>query len=149
MSRRDRFVDRLAGLEERVRVRLHQAANRMEDADPIEARALLGVIRVFNGVDRLIGFREQHQARVQRETGVRLPLPPVRPPDVPWLDGLDKSRFSAQQRVQLRQLYDAWVATLPGPPQQRDHAGGGYTPSPPEPLRGAWAQWWAVLAPFR
>jgi hypothetical protein len=51
----------LARIEERARVRLHQAANRMEDADPYEVGLADNVVRVLNAVDRFTGFRARHQ----------------------------------------------------------------------------------------
>lgn len=53
----------LARIEERLRVRLHQAANRMEDADPVAVRAALAGVRMLDVVDRLTGFRGRHNAR--------------------------------------------------------------------------------------
>lgn len=54
----------LARVEERLRVRLHQAANRMEDADPVAVDGALAGVRVLDLVDRLTGFRARHSARV-------------------------------------------------------------------------------------
>ena len=65
-TRRTRFLlgaaSILAEIEERARVRLHQAANRMEDADPIEVHAAETVVRALNVLDRATGFRARHRA---------------------------------------------------------------------------------------
>lgn len=56
----------LAVVEERLRVRLHQAANRMEDADPLAILVAGTGVRVLDGVDRVTGYRardDQHPAR--------------------------------------------------------------------------------------
>ena len=53
----------LAIVEERCRVRLHQAANRMEDYDPIEVKAAEGGIKFLNLVDRVTGFRQAHKGQ--------------------------------------------------------------------------------------
>ena len=55
----DRMVSKLATVEEMARVRLHQAANRMQDDDPIEVSAANAVITVLDKVDLLTNFREK------------------------------------------------------------------------------------------
>lgn len=55
----DRMVSKLATVEEMARVRLHQAANRMQDDDPIEVGAANAVITVLDKVDLLTNFREK------------------------------------------------------------------------------------------
>lgn len=60
---RDRMITRLANIEEMARVRLHQAANRMQDDDPIEVGAANAVISVLDKVDRLTHFRAKDRDR--------------------------------------------------------------------------------------
>ena len=56
------IVDLLAAVERQFRERLHRAANRIEDADPVAVHGSLTAIRVLNGIDRIIAFRARHQA---------------------------------------------------------------------------------------
>lgn len=68
--RRDRCNERLAAWDERCRVRLHRAANRVEDADPIDVAVASAAIRVLDAIDRWIGFRRATARSVPE--GVRL-----------------------------------------------------------------------------
>lgn len=54
---RDRVARRLGRVEERLRVRLHQAANRVEDGDPVGVGLAEVGIRALNAIDRVTGFR--------------------------------------------------------------------------------------------
>lgn len=54
---RDRLARRLARVEERLRVRLHQAANRVEDGDPVVVGLAELGISLLNAIDRVTGFR--------------------------------------------------------------------------------------------
>jgi hypothetical protein len=65
----DRMVSKLASVEEIARVRLHQAANRMQDDDPIEVGAANAVITVLDKVDRLTKFREKDRNRKWNSEG--------------------------------------------------------------------------------
>jgi hypothetical protein len=104
-------LDRLfAGLEARLRHRLHRAANRQEDADPVAVRASLAGVRALNLVDRLIGFRGRHASTVDIPAGERRPTPaPTRRPE---LGGLDPGPMDASERARLRERYRAWERRL-------------------------------------
>lgn len=106
MARRGRLDEALARVEERARVRLHQAANRMEDADPLEVGAAEAVVRVLDAVDRLTGFRARHRAG--RVIAEGRPGPAPRVDGSPEWGGLDPSRLDRHQRLRLRQLWRAW-----------------------------------------
>ncbi len=62
---RDHLARRLGRVEERLRVRLHQAANRVEDGDPVAVGLAELGISMLNVVDRVTGFR----ARDRRNRG--------------------------------------------------------------------------------
>jgi hypothetical protein len=134
----------LARIEARIRHRLHRAANRMEDADPVAVRASLAGVRGMNLLDRLTGFRRRHADTVTIPPGERLPTPaPTRRPE---LAGLDPDRLEAADRARLRERYRAWEQRL----QSEGHtivdaetAGGGHEVSASAltdlvPLHGAW-----------
>lgn len=112
MARRGRLDEALARVEERARVRLHQAANRMEDADPLEVGAAETVIRVLDAVDRLTGFRARHRAG--RVIAEGRPGPAPRVDGSPEWGGLDPSRLDRHQRLRLRQLWRAWERARAG-----------------------------------
>ena len=63
MTLRTRFEDALARTELRLRVRLDRAANRMEDADPVDIAVARAGVRVLDAVDRATRFRARHRAR--------------------------------------------------------------------------------------
>ena len=67
---KDRLARRLGGVEERLRVRLHQSANRVEDGDPVGVGLAEAGIRVLNALDRVIGFR----ARDRRNRASKAPI---------------------------------------------------------------------------
>ena len=54
---------RLARLEERLRIRVHQGENRMEDADPVDMTIARLGIRMLDLVDRATGFRARDESR--------------------------------------------------------------------------------------
>jgi hypothetical protein len=83
MRRRDRWIQRLAAWDERCRVRLHRAANRAEDADPLDVAVAEAAIHVLNAIDRVTGFRAAHEAANPVPVGERRPLPPVVPNESP------------------------------------------------------------------
>lgn len=139
----------LARLEERLRVRLHQAANRMEDADPASiALARVGV-RALDGVDRVTGFRAVHaNLRSPIAEGVRGPPPTLAP--AAWLAGRAPQTLDAETRARLRQGYRAWekqiVALGFSPLHADDPTGGRPIPVDARPgLEAAWSAWQALL----
>lgn len=129
MARRRRLDEALAQVEERARVRLHQAANRMEDADPLEVGAAETVVRMLDAVDRLTGFRARHRAG--RVIAEGRPGPAPRVDGSPEWGGLDPSRMDRHQRLRLRRLWRAW---------EKAQAGRG-GPDPDDEARAAWETW--------
>ncbi len=117
MSRRLRLPPRvvfaLANAETRVRVRLHQAANRMEDADPLDVALAEHSVRAFDAIDKVTGFRRDHRARVVIPSGVSRPAPP--PPGADWAGPLDPSALSTRARARLRQRWQRVVAASDDP----------------------------------
>lgn len=105
-------VEALALVEEKARVRLHQAANRMEDADPIEVKAAMQAVRALNAVDRLTGFRDEHRQAREIPQGERAPLPRPAPTPRPELGRLDPEALDRPTRLGLREAWRAWERVL-------------------------------------
>ena len=61
MRVRKGLISVLASTEERLRVRVHQGCNRMEDADLFEMRVAATGIRALNLIDRFTQFRDTHR----------------------------------------------------------------------------------------
>ena len=61
MRIRHGVVSLLASTEERLRVRVHQGCNRMEDADLLDLRLAAVGIRALNVLDRVTQFRQTHR----------------------------------------------------------------------------------------
>lgn len=117
----------LARLEERARVRLHQAANRMEDADPVDVTVAQATIKALDVVDRLTGFRDRHAQTVHIEGEPGLPTPPVA--FSPEFAGLDPATLTPAQRARLRQRYRRWEQALDAAgltPDDPTHPHGGH-----------------------
>lgn len=123
MSRRLRLPSRvvfaLAHAETRARVRLHQAANRMEDADPLDVALAENSVRAFDAIDKLTGFRRDHRDRVVIPAGVSRPVPA--PPGAEWAGPLDPNALSTRARARLRQRWQR-VAAASGDPEAREAA---------------------------
>lgn len=112
MAVRSGLVNLLARVEERLRVRLHQAANRMEDADPIDVAVARSGVRTLDVVDRVTGFRERHRAAARVPEGERRPLPVVEAERRPELDGIAPESLQARHRARLREAWRAWERRL-------------------------------------
>jgi hypothetical protein len=103
----------LARVEEKLRVRLHRAANRMEDADPVEVGAAQMGVRVLDAIDGLTAFRTTHRAtRTDIPEGVSGPRPTAAGTARPELAGLDPTRLEPSHRARLRHRYRAWERRL-------------------------------------
>ncbi len=132
----------LGRVEERCRVRLHQAANRMEDHDPVSVGGASALIRVLNVVDRVTSFRAVHRASVSVPSGSPGPPPiPSPTPHPEWggLVGLDQDT-----RLELREKYRKWERTFPverrpGLDGARDDGGLAFPATAAQ--QAAWRAW--------
>lgn len=142
------LIETLAVVEERLRVRLHQAANRMEDADPASVTIARAGVRVLDAVDRVTHFRDAHRAeRDDIPEGERRQTPAPRA-ERPEYGGLRAADLDTRSRARLRQRYRTWEARLIAHgvrPHHTDDAGGGHGERLPaevraelEPLWRAW-----------
>lgn len=137
-------IETLALVEERARVRLHQAANRMEDADPLEVKAAMQAVRALNAVDRLTGFRDEHRKGRALPEGERAPLPRPEPTPRPELGGLDAEALDRPTRLGLRQAWRAWERALKargGELREGSRPDGGSGVAVDEELTAAWREW--------
>ncbi len=137
-------IEALALVEEQARVRLHQAANRMEDADPLEVKAAMQAVRALNAVDRLTGFREEHRQGTAIPEGERAPLPTTGPTPRPELGGLAEDALDRPTRLGLRQAWRAWERALKargGAVREASGPDGGSGVEVDEELQRAWQAW--------
>lgn len=145
------LVNLFASVEERARVRLHQAANRMEDAEPLRVRADQQTVRVLDVIDRVTGFRALHRASRVLPEGRRAVVRPPSPTPRPELDGMEG--LDQETRLRLREAYRSWerqVRARGGRVVDPAQASGGGLSDPLDAeVEAAWRVWRELVASAR